>query len=223
MIFPNRTVAGRWLAAELEQYRPADPVVLALPRGGVPVAYEVAHALEAQLDVLVVRKLGAPGQPEFAIGAVAPGVVVLDEETLFLLSVPREYVARVVERERREVSRRAAAFRDPAWAVEVGGRTALIVDDGMATGSTMLAAADCVRKRGAARVAVAVPVASPDAVRRVRARADDVVCLESPAEFFAVGAWYEDFTQTSDEEVRLLLKRAWLEYEARFHGSASTP
>jgi putative phosphoribosyl transferase len=189
----------------------------------VPVAYEVAHALEAQLDVLVVRKLGAPGQPEFAIGAVAPGVVVLDEETLFLLSVPREYVARVVERERREVSRRAAAFRDPAWAVEVGGRTALIVDDGMATGSTMLAAVDCVRKRGAARVVVAVPVASPDAVRRVRARADDVVCLESPAEFFAVGAWYEDFTQTSDEEVRLLLKRAWLEHEARFHGSASTP
>ena len=221
MVFPNRSVAGRWLAAELERYRSADPVVLALPRGGVPVAYEVAHALEAPLDVLVVRKLGAPGQPELAIGAVAPGVVVLDEEGLFLLSVPRAYLDRVVEQEREEVHRRSAAFRDTAWVTEIHGRTVLLVDDGMATGSTVVAAVDSARKRGATSVVVAVPVASPEAVRRVRARADDVVCLETPQEFFAVGAWYEDFTQTSDEEVRSILKRAWLEREARFHGSAA--
>lgn len=221
MIFTNRCEAGRRLAAALAGQHDANTVVLALPRGGVPVAYEVARALAAPLDVLVVRKLGAPGQPELAIGAVTTDVVVLDRETVDLLGVPDEYVDRLVKRERREVKRRAELFRGDRAPLDVGDRTVILVDDGIATGSTMAAAIDAVRKLGARSVVVATPVASPQALARLRARADHVVCLEAPPEFPAVGVYYEDFTQTTDEEVCRLLKRGRLEQEVRYRPQAS--
>lgn len=221
MIFTNRCEAGRRLAEALAGHHGASAVVLALPRGGVPVAYEVARALAASLDVLVVRKLGAPGQPELAIGAVTTDVVVLDREAVDLLGVSGEYVDQMVKQERREVKRRAELFRGDRPSLDVRDRTVILVDDGIATGSTMAAAIDAVRKLGARRVVVATPVASPQALVRLRARADHVVCLEAPPEFPAVGVYYEDFTQTTDEEVCRLLKRGLLEREARYRPQAS--
>lgn len=213
MIFLDRQEAGRWLAAELEAYRSMEPVVLALPRGGVPVGYEVAHALGAVLDVFVVRKLGAPGHPEFAIGAVAPGgITVVDHATIEQLGVSRSYLAAVIERERAEVARRAEQFGAGESQASIAGKTVLIVDDGLATGATAEAAVDAARQQGAARVVVAAPVGAPEAVARVAAKADAVICLETPADFGAVGYWYRDFRQTTDAEVRELLRRARLEH-----------
>jgi predicted phosphoribosyltransferase len=207
MVFANRREAGRRLAGLLTSYRAERPVVLGLPRGGVCVAYEVARELEAPLDVLVVRKLGAPGHPELAIGAVAPGVTVLDEETIRFLGVPRSYIEEVIQRERAEVEARVALFGGGA-APQVRGRTAIIVDDGIATGSTALAALKAVRQLGAACAVVAAPVCSVQARDLLLREADDVVCGFVPPAFGAVGYWYEDFTQTTDEEVRDLLARA---------------
>ncbi len=195
-------------------------MVLGLPRGGIPVAYEVAHALGAPLDLLMVRKLGAPGQPELAIGAVAPGVVVLDHETMTLLGVTEDYVARVRAQETRALEDGLQRFRGTRPFPDVAGRTVILVDDGIATGATALAAVDAVRARGAARVVVAAPVAAPDAVTRLRAAADDVVVLETPPDFQAVGYWYSDFTATTDDEVRQMLRRAHLEEDAHYHPPA---
>lgn len=184
-----------------------DVVVLGLPRGGIPVAAAVAEALHAPLDVLPVRKLGLPGHEEFAMGAIAPGGVrVLDEGTVARFGVPPEAVVRVVEDETRELARRERAYRGERAPTDLRGRTVVLVDDGLATGATMRAALRSVRAAGPARVIVAVPVAPAEAVAQVRREADEIVCLEMPDPFLAVGAWYDDFAQVSDEEVRAVLE-----------------
>ena len=216
-IFANRCAAGRRLAAQLVEYRSREPVVLALPRGGVPVAYEVAHALEAPLGVLVVRKIAAPGQPTLVIGAVAPGASQVDEETAALVNVPREYIDACLERERSVAERLLRDFWGDAPQPSVHGRTAIIVDDGIVTGATARVAVEVVRGQDPARVVLAAPVCAPDAYDRVRACADEVVCLVRPQDFRALACWYADFTPVSDAQTRQILKLARLEREAGFH------
>ena len=206
-VFPNRCAAGRELAAALVPLGLQHPIVLGLPRGGVPVAYEVAHLLSAPLDVLVVRKVGAPDQPELAIGAVgAAGVVVADEATMALVGVGPDEFAALARHEQLEVERRERLFREGLPPLELRGRHAILVDDGLATGATMRAAVEVARKLGAAEVVVAVPVGAPEACAKLAQRADRVVCLFEPDAFVAVGYWYEDFAQTDDAEVRRLLR-----------------
>jgi predicted phosphoribosyltransferase len=206
--FADRRAAGRMLAARLFELDVDAPVVVALPRGGVPVAYEVARALDAPLDVALVRKLGAPGQPELGIGAVGEdGTVILDGETMAALGVTREQIQAIAERETAELERRRALYRGHRAAIDVGGRTAILVDDGIATGVTTIAACEMLRERGARRVIVAVPVCARGALERLAAQLGEVVCLQRPWRFRGVGAWYDDFTQTSDDEVIELLSR----------------
>lgn len=222
-VFANRSAAGRELAERIVVLAPSAPVVLALPRGGVPVGYEVAHRLGAPLDVLVVRKVGAPGQPELAVGAVGPaGVTVVDKEALELLGAEPGYFEAAAARERLEAERRDRLFRSGRPPVEVHGRTAILVDDGLATGATMLAAVEVVRRLGAEAVIVAVPVGAREACDRLAERADRVVCLTTPDPFGAVGYWYADFTQTDDVEVRRLLHLASLERSAPVQAAAGT-
>jgi len=207
-LFADRSDAGRRLAEKLGACAGRDDlVVLALPRGGVPVAYEIAAALGAPLDVLVVRKLGAPGQPELAMGAIASGGLrILNDDVVRGLAVPEETIERVAAAERRELARRERACRGGAHEpLDVRGRTAIVVDDGLATGATMHAAVRALRQREPARIVVAVPTAAADGVERLRAEADRVVCLATPEPYIAVGVWYRDFRQTTDEEVRRLL------------------
>jgi putative phosphoribosyl transferase len=209
--FRDRHHAGRELARALApRYGGRDDVVvLALPRGGVPVAYEVATALGAPLDVFVVRKLGVPGHEEFAMGAIASGgVLVLDEGVVRALGISRDQLQRVVEAELRELQRREAAYRGSRDPPELAGKTVILVDDGLATGATMKAAAQAVRKYGPAAIVVAVPVASAQTCDEFRHEADEIECLVTPEPFHAVGLWYDDFSPTSDEEVRDLLARA---------------
>jgi putative phosphoribosyl transferase len=224
-VFPNRCAAGRELAAVLATIPAPDPIVLALPRGGVPVGYEVAHLLGAPLDVLVVRKVGAPDQPELAMGAVGPeGVTVVDWETMALLGVDERTFETVARGERHEVERRGRLFRGNEPAPDLHGKSAILVDDGLATGSTMMAAVDVARRLGAGMVIVAAPVGSPEACRRLSQRADRVVSLIVPDAFGAVGYWYQDFSQTDDAEVRRLLRLARLERDAHHHaGPGATP
>ena len=208
MPFLDRADAGRRLGALLADLRPADPVVLAVPRGGVPVAVEVARALDAPLDVLVVRKLGLPFQPELAMGAVGEdGVVVVEEEVVRAGHVDDEEFARVVAAERAEMERRIRRFRGARPAVPVAGRTVIVVDDGVATGSTARAACRVARERGARRVVLAVPVAATDVLGALRAEVE-VVCVEPVNRLWAVGEWYRDFDQVPDERVAGLLRRA---------------
>jgi predicted phosphoribosyltransferase len=207
--FRNRTEAGRRLAEKLAAYadRP-DVLVLALPRGGVPVGYEVARALGAPLDVFVVRKLGVPGYEELAMGAVATGGVrVLNDEIVRGLGISEHEIGAAVARELQELARRERLYRGARPPLDVGGRTVVLVDDGLATGATMRAAIQALRQQHPARTSVAVPTASPDTCEALKAEADDVVCAMTPEPFFAVGHWYEDFTQTTDDEVRELLAR----------------
>ena len=208
--FRDRVEAGRRLAADLTEYahRP-DVVVLALPRGGVPVAYEVARALGAPLDVFVVRKLGIPGHAEVAMGAIATGDVrVLNESLVRSVRIPRDVIETVTAREREELARRERLYRGNRPPVDIRGRTVILVDDGLATGATMVAAVRALRQRGPARIVVAVPIAAPETCDAMREEADDVVCTMTPEPFHAVGIWYEDFSQTTDEEVRDLLARS---------------
>jgi predicted phosphoribosyltransferase len=205
--FRNRTDAGRQLAEKLAAYadRP-DVLVLALPRGGVPVGYEVARARGAPLDVFLVRKLGVPGYEELAMGAVASGGVrVLNDEIVRGLGISEHEIDAAVARELRELSRRARLYRGDRPPPDVAGRTVILVDDGLATGATMRAAVAALRQQQPARIVVAVPTASPDTCEALKAEADDVICAMTPEPFFAVGHWYEDFTQTTDNEVRELL------------------
>ncbi|HJQ65995.1 MAG TPA: phosphoribosyltransferase family protein [Gemmatimonadales bacterium] len=204
-MFSTRRAAGQELGEELARLGLQEPVVLALPRGGVPVGYEVARRLGAPLDLLVVRKVGAPGHPELAIGAVGRLVTVSDPETLAYLGVLQRTFEATAARERREVQRRERALRGGRPPLDLQGRTAILVDDGLATGSTMLAAVRVAARLGAREVIVAVPVASRQAIERVQTEADRVISLLVPEPFAAVGYWYEDFTQTDDEEVRRLL------------------
>ena len=208
-LYTDRRDAGRQLAAELGAYRDRDDVlVLGLPRGGVPVAYEVARALHAALDVFVVRKLGAPGHEELAMGAIASGGVrVLNRRVVEGYGVPDEEVQRVTDREAVELARREHAYRGERPPVSVRGRTAILVDDGLATGATMHAAIVALREHGAERTVAAVPVSSVDTCAQFEHRVDEMVCARTPEPFVAVGAWYDDFSATSDDEVsRLLLK-----------------
>jgi putative phosphoribosyl transferase len=206
--YRDRRHAGQALAAELKEYanRP-DVAVLALPRGGVPVASEVARALDVPLDVFVVRKLGFPGQEELAMGAIASGGVrVLNREIAAVVSDAELEAA--AQRELHELVRREQRYRGGRPPLDVRGRTAILIDDGLATGASMRAAVAALRQRGPARIVVAVPVAAQQTCAQLRGEADEVVCAITPAEFFAVGLWYEDFRQTTDEEVQQLLAEA---------------
>ncbi|AOT61696.1 Putative phosphoribosyl transferase [Streptomyces rubrolavendulae] len=208
MRFTDRAAAGRELAEALRGLRRDHPVVLGLPRGGVPVAAEVASVLGAPLDVLVVRKLGVPSRPELGFGAIGEGGVrIVNDAVVRAAGVGAEARARVEEAEREVLLERALRYRRDRPGVPLRGRTALLVDDGIATGSTALAACRVARAQGAARVVVAVPVAPPEALALLRREADEVVCLSSPEWFGSVGQWYDDFAQTSDEEVTRLLAR----------------
>jgi putative phosphoribosyl transferase len=208
-IFEDRREAGRLLARALEEHRARRPVVVGLPRGGVPVAFEVARHLQAPLDVFVVRKLGVPFQPELAMGAIASGgVLVRNEELLRMLEDGEQALATVERQERRNLEARERLYRGSRAPVVISGREVIVVDDGLATGSTMKAAVKALKAAGAARVVVAVPVGPPDTCRELEQLADEVVCLESPRGFSAVGQWYSDFGQTSDDEVQQLLEDA---------------
>ncbi|MFF9201897.1 phosphoribosyltransferase [Streptomyces sp. NPDC014986] len=212
MLFRDRRQAGRALAARLRERRDEgalpDPLVLGLPRGGVAVAAEVARALDAPLDVLVVRKVGAPFQEEFGVGAMAgDGVPVFDEATLRRLGLGEADLAPVVERERTELRRREQLYRRGRDAPEVRGRTVVVVDDGLATGSTARAALRALRSRAPGRLVLAAPVCSPEGAALMRSEADEVVCLHEPAAFMAVGQWYEEFDQLTDEDVLEALRR----------------
>jgi predicted phosphoribosyltransferase len=209
-VFNDRAEAGRVLAEQLRHYagRP-DVIVLALPRGGVPVAYEVARALHAPLDIFVVRKLGIPGHEELAMGAVATGGVrVLNDQVVKGLSIPGFVIDAVANWELLELERRERLYRGNRPPPEVRGKTVILVDDGLATGSTMLAAVQALRKLGPASIVVAVPVASPDTCQLLKEYVDETVCPATPEPFYAVGLWYRDFSQTTDEEVRELLERS---------------
>jgi putative phosphoribosyl transferase len=209
MTFRDRAEAGRLLAGRLEHLRGSDIVVLGLPRGGVVVATEVARALDAPLDVIVVRKLGVPLQPELAMGAVGEGGVrVLNPEVLRSADVTEEELATVEEAAQGEVVRRAQRLRRGAARVSVAGRTALLVDDGVATGATARAACQVARAQAAAQVVLAVPVAATQAMETLRGVADEVISLHTPVRLGSIGQWYDDFTQTTDEQVVALLEQA---------------
>lgn len=210
MQFRDRVEAGQLLAKRLMKYaNRADVLVLALPRGGVPVGYEVAQALNAPLDVFVVRKLGVPGQEELAMGAIASGGVrVLNGSVIEGLNISDDLIDAVAAREFHELERRERAYRDDRPAPEARGRTVILVDDGIATGSTMKAAVEALRQLEASRIVVAAPTAALATVRGMRPDVDELVTVMTPADFMGVGQWYEDFSQTTDDEVRVLLERA---------------
>jgi putative phosphoribosyl transferase len=209
MEFLDRHDAGRRLAAQLAPLAREDPIVIALPRGGVPVAFEVARALAAPLEVLAVRKLGAPGNPEFAVGAIAEdGTAVLDTDTVRRVGMTKEMLGATVEGEVRELRRRVERYRDGRVPLDVRGRTVIVVDDGLATGLTDLAAVRALRAGGAGRIVVAVPVGARESVALVGEEADEIVCLTIPRELLGVGRWYEDFSPVPDAEVLALLGAA---------------
>ncbi len=204
--FRDRHDAGRRLAATLEHSRGQHPIVVGIPRGGVPVAAEVARALGAPLDVVVVRKIGAPRNPEYAIGALAEeGVHVLSEQTVHALGLTEDERAALIARVEGELEQRVRRYRGSRAPLELTGRTVILVDDGLATGRSALAAVRSLRRRGAARVIVAVPVAARQSMQSLSEEADEVVCVELPPDLWAVGYWYEDFSPTTDAEVVALL------------------
>ena len=206
--FRDRVQAGQLLSRKLKHYADrADVVVLALPRGGVPVAREVARLLHALLDVFLVRKLGTPGQEELAMGAIASGGIrVLNAEVVNSLGVPPTVIDSVTARELRELARRERLYREGRPPADVAGRTVILVDDGLATGSTMRAAVAALRQASPKRIVVAVPVAAAPTCRDLRGEVEELVCLHMPDPFYSVGFWYEDFSQTSDEDIRELLE-----------------
>jgi predicted phosphoribosyltransferase len=210
--FRDRVEAGRRLAAALERYagRPK-LLVLALPRGGVPVGYQVARALNAPLDIMLVRKLGVPGHEELAMGAIAPGGIrILSDEVIAAFAVTQRDIAAIAAQEQDELDRQEETYRDGRPLPIIRGRTVVLVDDGLATGSTMRAAALAIRAQEPAHLVVAVPVAPAETCAALKREADEVICLISPEPFFAVGNWYEDFAQVDDDEVHQLLERATL-------------
>lgn len=218
--FHDRTEAGRLLVGKLAAYaNRADVIVLALPRGGVPVAYEVTRALNAPLDVFLVRKLGVPGHEEFAMGAIAAGGVrVLNDQTVRALRISDHVIEAVAAKEQQELDRRARLYRGDRPPPDLRGKTVILVDDGLATGATMLAAVKALRQQQAGRIVTAVPIASPETCEQLRGEVDDIICAVTPEPFYAVGYWYEDFSQATDAEVRDLLARS-----ARAGGEAKTP
>jgi len=209
MLFLDRRDAGHRLVSELMEFADERPVIVALPRGGVPIAFEVARALRAPLDILAVRKLGAPGNPELGVGAVAEdGTAILDPQSAGMHGMTQAMLEETLAVESRELRRRVERYRDGRPSIPVSGRTVIVVDDGLATGLTDLAAVRALRKRGARRVVVAVPVGSSEAMSVLAGEADRVVCLEVPRRLFGVGMWYRDFSPVSDEQVEALLAEA---------------
>lgn len=215
MLFKDRRVAGQFLAKELAAYANwPDVLVLGLPRGGVPVAFEVAKALNAPLDVLVVRKLGVPEQEELAMGAIASGGVrILNEYIINLVNISDEVIARVTVQEERELERREELYRRNRPLRDLQGRTVILVDDGLATGATMWAAVVAVRKQQPAQIVIAVPVGASETCQELKTEVDKIVCLSTPSPFHNVGLWYENFPQTTDKEVRELLAKATINGE----------
>ena len=210
MLFSDRAEAGRLLATKLANYRGrADALILGLPRGGIPVAYEVGAALSLPVDVFVVRKLGVPGQEELAMGAIATGdVQVINYGVVNSLGIGPSTIEAVAQKERQELQRREELYRGERSPRSIQGKTVILVDDGIATGSTMRAAIAALRQIGPESIVVAAPVASADTCRELAAEADEVICVETPATFYAISQFYKTFDQTSDEEVRNLLSRA---------------
>lgn len=208
--FRDRTEAGKLLAKQLTEYsNKHDVLVLALPRGGVPVAFEVARALHAPLDVLIVRKLGVPGQEELAMGAIATGGVrILNNDVVKFLGIPDEMIDKMAANEQLELERRERLYRGDRPAYDVQGRTLILVDDGIATGATMNAAVAALKQQQPARIIIAVPTAAPSTCDEFASEVDELVCVLRPEPFIAVGYWYRQFSQTSDEEVRNLLEQA---------------
>jgi|SRR5262252_3321768 len=204
--FQNRTEAGKLLAAKLEEYAGRDTVVLGLPRGGVPVAFEIARALNAPLDVFVVRKLGLPGREELAMGAIATGGVrVVNRDVVRYMAIPQRIIDNVTIQERHELDRRERVYRGTRPALNVSGMTVILVDDGLATGSTMFAAIAALKKLSPARIIVAVPVAPPSTIAEIEREVTELVTVIAPEPFDGVGHWYEDFSQTTDADVRRLM------------------
>jgi putative phosphoribosyl transferase len=209
-LYADRRDGGRKLAQQFAAYADqSDVVVLGLPRGGVPVAFEVATALDAPLDVFLVRKLGVPGHRELAMGAIASGgVCVLNDDVVRSLGISEPTIERITDQEQQELKRRESAYRGDAPPPDVQGRTAILVDDGLATGAGMKAAVDALKARKPSRIVVAVPVAPPETCAEFKTEADEVVCAATPRLFMGVGAWYRDFSQTTDSEVKTLLQKA---------------
>jgi predicted phosphoribosyltransferase len=220
-LFKDRFDAGRYLAERLEHYRHRPGViVLALPRGGVPVALEVARSLDAPLDVFIVRKLGVPGQEELAMGAIATGGLrVLNREIVNTLQIPDYVIDRVADLEWQELQRREREYRGDRPAPDLHDKTVILIDDGLATGASMRAAVAALRQQGPAHIVVAVPTAAQDTCESFQAKVDEVICATTPEPFLGVGRWYEDFSQMTDEEVRELLERVWRDQESRVHVS----
>lgn len=217
MIFRDRIDAGKHLATKLQRYAGhVDVLVLGLPRGGVPVAYEVAEQLGAPLDIFLVRKLGVPGHEELAMGAIASGgVTVINQDVVTYLKIPRETIEFVSKEEEKELERREKAYRGNRPPREVKNKTVILIDDGLATGSTMRAAATALREKGPARIVIAVPVSAAETCDQFRSEVDEVICVVTPEPFQGVGLWYKDFSQTTDDEVRELLERTELQPEPR--------
>jgi putative phosphoribosyl transferase len=214
MRFRDRIDAGRQLAERLSYYRDENPIILALPRGGVVVGFEVAQMLRAPLDVIIARKIGAPDQPELGIGALAPGGVrILDERIIQLLGISEEQIARVEARERGEIDRRLRLYRGDRPMPQIQGQTAILVDDGIATGVTARAAIQSIRRQEPRRIVLAVPVAPPETIHLLRKEVNDAVCLMTPPDLRAISLWYDNFEQTSDDEVIRLLQRSWTKSE----------
>jgi len=230
MMFRDRSDAGRQLAARLMSFRASDPVVLALPRGGVPVGAEIARALDAPLDIVLVRKIGVPFQPELALGAIVDGEepeLVVDTQLMAMLAIPESYVQEQRERQLQEIERRRRSYLEGRPPIAVAGRTVIVVDDGIATGSTMRAALRAIRRRQPARLVLAVPVAPPETIAALRGEVDEIVCLSTPEFFGAIGEFYADFRQLGDAEVIALLRARTSEATAadgapqRTHGSGA--
>ena len=209
MLYRNRNDAGRQLAARLASFRGSDPVVLALPRGGVPIGAEIARALDAPLDIVLVRKIGVPFQPELALGAIVDGEepeLLIDNQLMTMLAIPERYVEQQRLRQLKEIERRRRLYLEGRPPAPVAGRTAIVVDDGIATGYTMRAALRAIRRRGPARLVLAVPVAPPETIAALAAEVDEIVCLSTPEYFGAIGQFYADFRQIDDAEVVALLR-----------------
>lgn len=209
-LFQNRSDAGQKLAQKLKGYaNREDVLILALPRGGVPVAFEVAKELNAPMDIYLVRKLGLPGHEELAMGAIASGgIKVLNEDVVDALDIPDKVIQAVTRREQAELERRERAYRGSRERLDIQGKTVILIDDGLATGSSMRAAVAGLRAQDPANIIVAVPIAPPDTCEMLEQEVDEIVCAATPEPFFGVGLWYENFDQTTDEEVSDLLKRA---------------